>query len=214
MIHMSTKIAKMQLKTYGSYRKDLANEIAIVPKDFSDILPGYTFPSNALTALHGHNNGTGIAGASIMAAKEAGLATNMFEFFITSKRWTIQLIGIHETPNSPALKDVNVLRLDRCRKDVRAIVSFYWTEFIKTIDLDDSAKGMLIEQDPMFATQRPDFIGFLHARPEFDHLDAITYRVRTPYGLISMASVFSKSCLSEITIAFGQSAKGAIFPAF
>ncbi|MDA8663406.1 hypothetical protein N9L66_00400 [Porticoccaceae bacterium] len=209
---MSAKISKVKLTTYSSYKKDLEKDAARVPKDFSDLLPTYRFPANALTALYGHNNGTGLAGRAIKAAKDSGLATTMFEIYITNKNWTIQTIGIDATPKSPPLKDINMLTLNRCRKDLRAIVFDYWAEFIEEADLDDPGKKMLSEEDPIFATQRPDFIGFLHSKPEFNHLDALTYRVRTPYGIISMASVFSLNSICEIATSFGQSAEGAILP--
>ena len=211
---MTSKVSTVKLTTYQSCDKKVSHDSPTVPIDLSHILTSHRFPKNALTALYGHNNGASIANKAITMAEKEGLAIRSFDVFIKNNKWTIQTIGLEESPKAPGLYDINVLTMNRCRKDLRAVVHGYWSDFVAQYDCDDTLRATLEEEDPIFATTTPEFIGFLHAQPEFKHLDVITYRTRTSGGIVSMATVFSHECISCVAVGFGPPAKMVSQPKF
>lgn len=211
---MTSKISKIKLSTYSTYAKLSKLEMATIPVDLSHLLPEHQFPEGAVTALYGHNHATGMASRAFDLAEKQGLDVSHFEMYIDNYNWTIQTIGLEATDRSPALREMNVLTLNRCRKDLKAIVLDYWAGFIKKVSITPEQLRSFDGQDPLFATTRPDFIGYLHSKAEFKHLDAITFRARTMVGLVSMASVFKRRSIMDITTSFGQSTKGKSRPKF
>ena len=208
-------MSKNKLTTYACVN-DNDKSTPTVPLDLSHILTGLKFPHNSLTALYGHNNGSSIGSTAIRMARAQGFSCRSFDLFITNTNWTIQTIGLAAGPNSPALAEMNVLTLNRCRKDVRHIVFGCWEAFIGQQTCTPEEWTVLKAEDPIFATTRPDFIGFLHSQPQFKHLDAITYRVNTGTEIISMASVFSRDCIDSesVKIGFGPWADTPLIPKF
>lgn len=214
--NMTTKVSMVKLSTFSPCVNDSDTSTPTVPLDLSHILTGLKFPHNALSALYGHNNGSSVASTAIDMAEDQGFSCRSFDLFITNKNWTIQTIGLDAGANSPALAEMNVLTLNRCRKDLRHIVFDCWADFIDQQTCTPEELAVLKAEDPIFATTRPDFISFLHSQPQFKHLDAITYRVNTGTEIISVASVFSRDCIDSenIKIGFGPMADTALIPQF
>jgi hypothetical protein len=213
---MTTKVSMVKLRTFSHPVDNNDASAPTVPLNISHILTGMKFPHNALSALYGHNNGSSIGSTAIRMARAQGFSCRSFDLFITNTNWTIQTIGLAAGPNSPALAEMNVLTLNRCRKDVRHIVFGCWEAFIGQQTCTPEEWTVLKAEDPIFATTRPDFIGFLHSQPQFKHLDAITYRVNTGTEIISMASVFSRDCIDSesVKIGFGPRADTPLIPKF
>ena len=213
---MTTKASLVKLTTFSPCIDDNDTTSPIVPSDLSHVLTGVKFPDNSLSALYGHNSGSGVASAAIDMAEAQGFSCRSFELLVTNNKWTIQTIGLEATANSPALSEMNVLTLNRCRKDLRRVVFDCWGVFTDQDSCTPDEREVLKAEDPIFATSRPDFIGYLHAQPEFKHLDVITYRVNTGSEIVSMASVFSLGCIDSqnIKIGFGPLADMPVLPKF
>ena len=205
-------MSKMTLKTFASC---VINDTTAptLPLDLSHVLVTLKFPTNCLTMLYGHNNGATVASKAIDMAEADGFSCRSFELFINNSNWTIQSIGLEPGANAPALSEMNVLTLHRCKKDLRHIVFERWAVFIDQEVLSADERELLKAEDPIFAMSRPDFIGFLHEQTHFAHLDAITYRVNSGTEIISMASVFSFDCIDRnIQIGFGPTADTPTLP--
>ncbi len=213
---MAKKASLIKLRTFSPCIDDGTTSSPTVPPDLSHILTGMKFPANSLSALYGHNNGSTVGSTAIDMSEAQGLSCRSFELFVTNNNWTIQTIGLDASANAPALSEMNVLTLNRCRKDLRRVIFGCWATFTDQLSCTPVERKMLKEEDPIFATSRPDFIGYVHSQPQFKHLDVITYRVDTGTEIISVASVFSADCIDSenINIGFGPMADTPILPSF
>ena len=203
------KKSTTRLATFFFYSEDEDDkETVVLPRDLSAVFPSMPFPKGGMTALYGFNNTSGVLNSAIQIADNLGVSIAKIEVIIDNNKWTSQNISFEATDVAPALGEINFLSLTRVRADVAKKVRQYWEEFYGSSDLPDT------EEKPCRATARPDLVARLREKPEFSHLDAISYNVKTPLGFVGMATVFNPKVVISIKEAYSTLNAEYVLPPF
>lgn len=176
-----------------------------IPKHLGYVFPELKFPKSGITALYGHNNTTTVLRAAILKADGEGKELTKVEIALRNDTWTNHNIGLEPSDHAPPLSEIKVLNLTRMRSDLNAHVSGLWKGFIR-------GPCPQSEMAPKKFTERPDLVERLHDQPEFSHLDAITYTVKTEYGFVGMVTIFNVDAIEAARIVFGKVGAEVVTP--
>jgi len=184
---------RVNLSTVIFYRGDkdthrpVEDEIELLGVD--KLFFGLEFPSNGMTFLYGHRNPA--TSFFLEVAAKANKDAAIVDVQIEIDKWLRQKVDFSDSPES-GLKSTRFLSIARAKREIVNTVS----ELMK-----DRLGDAKFRQDNWLkeGTEHPYLFGDVIKLPEFQHLAAIAYTVKTAeVGEVQVATLFDLSAIVEV----------------
>lgn len=160
-------------------RRPLEKELLITGAD--KLFRGINFPSNGITFLYGHKNPA--VAFFLRQAAQLNLEAAIVDVHIEIGLWGRQKIDFSDDPVR-GLCHFNFLNLARAKKEVTSVIESLW---VKELGAEVASK----EDWPKGGTRHPYLFEKLIKLPEFKHLTAIAYMIKTAeVGDVQVVTVF------------------------